>query len=192
MSTPTTFKKISDLIAADTPLAGTELLEVETTDGLSRKATAVDIVNAASDSVQTLTHKDLTDASNTFPTNLAKKDVANAFTAQQTVTPYRASITGAVSIDLAATAKSNTLILTLTGNVTSFALTNPVDGAKYSIWLIQDATGGHTMPALPSVMKFSGGTAPTWTTAAAAKDLLCLDYGATEAIYMAAFSPDMS
>lgn len=141
---------------------------------------------------QTLTNKDLSDASNTFPADLAKKDAANAFTQQQAVTPYRANITGAVSIDLAATAKSNTLILTLTGNVTSFALTNPVDGANYEIWFLQDATGGHTMPALPSAMKFSGGTAPTWTTTPSALDLLCLSYGATEGIYMAAFSPNMS
>lgn len=39
MSTPTTFKKISDLAAATTPLAGTESLEVEA-GGLSKKVTA--------------------------------------------------------------------------------------------------------------------------------------------------------
>lgn len=117
---------------------------------------------------------------------------ANAFTAQQTVTPYRANITGAVSIDLSATAKSNNLYLTLTGNVTSFALTNPVDGGVYNIRFIQDATGGRTMPALPASFKFSSGTAPTFTTTANAVDFMSLLYGGTEATYMCSFLSNMS
>jgi hypothetical protein len=47
MSTPTTFKKISDLTSASTPLAGTEALEVET-GGSSKKVTTQDIANLAS------------------------------------------------------------------------------------------------------------------------------------------------
>lgn len=118
---------------------------------------------------------------------------ANAFTQQQAVTPYRANITGAVSIDLAATAKSNKLILTLTGNVSSFALTNPVDGASYSITFIQDATGGRTLPSpLNSACKFSGGTQPTWTTTASARDKLVLDYDGTAAIFECAQVPNFS
>lgn len=110
--------------------------------------------------------------------------LANVFTNQQAVTPYRANITGAVSIDLAATAKSNKLILTLTGNVTSFALTNAVDGASYSITFLQDATGGRTLPnPLGTAFKFSGGTQPTWTTTASARDKLVLDYDATAALF---------
>jgi hypothetical protein len=40
-------KRISDYTAATTPLAGTELLELETAGGLSRKTTAQDIANLA-------------------------------------------------------------------------------------------------------------------------------------------------
>ena len=118
---------------------------------------------------------------------------ANSFTNQQAVTPYRANISGAVSIDLAATAKSNKLILTCIGNVSSFALVNPVDGASYSVSILQDATGGRTMPnPLGSGFKFSGGTQPTWTTTANARDKLVLDYDATAAIFECAHVPNFS
>lgn len=117
----------------------------------------------------------------------------NVFTAQQAVTPYRANISGAVSIDLAATAKSNNLHLTLTGNVTSFALTNPVDGAVYNIRFIQDATGGRTMPSLTGgVFKWTGGTGPTFSSAANAWDFMSAEYGSVEGNYACAFLKGMA
>lgn len=116
--------------------------------------------------------------------DFAGVNTANQFGQQQAVTPYRANISGAVSIDLAATAKSNKLILTLTGNVTSFALANAVDGASYSITFLQDATGGRTLPnPLGTAFKFSGGTQPTWTTTANARDKLVLDYDGTAGLF---------
>lgn len=119
--------------------------------------------------------------------------LANIFTQQQAVTPYRANISGAVSIDLTATAKSNNLHLTLTGNVSSFALTNPVDGGVYNIRFIQDSTGGRTMPTMTGgVFKFSGGTAPTFSTAANAVDFMSMEYGSAEGTYMCAFSSGMA
>lgn len=127
-----------------------------------------------------------------IPSGVALTASANAFTQQQAVTPYRANITGAVSIDLSATAKSNNLHLTLTGNVTSFALTNPVDGAVYNIRFIQDATGGRTFAGFPPAFKFPGGTAPTFSTAANAIDFLSCEYGSTEATYMAVFNEGMA
>jgi hypothetical protein len=123
---------------------------------------------------------------------LALLDQANVFTRVQSVTPYRANISGAVSIDLSATAKSNNLHLTLTGNVSSFALTNPTDGAVYNIRFIQDGTGSRTFAGFPSAFKFAGGTAPTFSTAAGAVDFLSAEYGSTEATYMAAFSKGMA
>lgn len=48
MATPTAFKKISELTAASTPLAGTEQLEIESSGGTSGKVTAQDIANLAS------------------------------------------------------------------------------------------------------------------------------------------------
>lgn len=116
---------------------------------------------------------------------------ANVYTRQQAITPYRANISGAVSIDLAATAHSNNLHLTLTGNVSSFALTNPVNGAVYNIRFIQDSTGSRTI-TLPSAFKFAGGTAPTFSTAANAVDFMSAEYGSTEGTYMASFLKGMS
>ena len=127
-----------------------------------------------------------------LPSGVAQLASANVFTQQQAVTPYRANISGAVTIDLAATAKSNNLHLTLTGNVTSFALTNPVDGAVYNFRFIQDATGGRTFSGFPSAFKFSGGTAPTFSTAANAVDFMSAEYGSTEATYMASFLKGMA
>lgn len=125
-------------------------------------------------------------------TGVALLDQANVFTRMQAVTPYRANISGAVSIDLTATARSNNLHLTLTGNVSSFALTNPVDGAVYNIRFIQDGTGGRTFAGFPSAFKFAGGTAPTFSTSASAVDFLSAEYGSTEGTYMASFLKGMA
>jgi phage-related minor tail protein len=113
--------------------------------------------------------------------------IANAVT----TTPYRASIAGAVSIDLSSITSTN-LILKMTGNVTSFALTGPVDGAAYSIRFIQDATGGRTFAGFPAVFKFAGGVAPVFTTTANAVNFLTAQYGSTEGTYMARFSAGMA
>ena len=143
------------------------------------------------------TYLSLTAAASTYlsqanaATTYAGLAAANVFTRQQAVTPYRANISGAVSIDLAATAHSNNLHLTLTGNVSSFALTNPVDGAVYNIRFIQDSTGSRTI-SLPSPFKFAGGTAPVFSTAASAVDFLSAEYGSSEATYMSAFSKGMA
>lgn len=115
----------------------------------------------------------------------------NIYTNVQAVTPYRANISGAVTIDLTAV-KSNNLHLKLVGNVTSFALTNPIDGAIYSIRFIQDTTGGRTFSGLPSYIKFSGGTAPTFTTTANGVDFLSLQWGSVEATYMGSFLAGMA
>jgi hypothetical protein len=130
---------------------------------------------------------------------------ANVFVQQQAVTPARGTITGAVSINLANLSastgvtwtgtpptSSNNLHLTLSGNVISFALTNPVDGAVYNIRFIQDATGGRTMPALPSAFKFSGGIVPVFSSAANAVDFMSAEYGATSGTYMCSFLAGMA
>jgi hypothetical protein len=97
-------------------------------------------------------------------------------------TPYRANISGAVSIDLAAIV-TRTLYLTLVGNVTSFALTNPTDGAVYNIRMIQDATGGRTFSGMPSTFKSHQGTRPTYSTGANQWDFHSAQWGATEGKY---------
>ena len=61
--------------------------------------------------------------------------------------------------------------VTLTAAAVFDAPTNQVDGAFYSITLIQDGTGGRTA-SWNSVFHFAGGTAPTLTTTASAVDIL--------------------
>jgi hypothetical protein len=106
-----------------------------------------------------------------------------------TPTPYRANISGAVSIDLSTITPigTRTLHLTLTGNVSSFALTNPVDGAVYNIRMIQDATGGRTFSGMPSTFRSHTGLRPTYSTGANEVDFHSAQYGATEGTYMWAF-----
>jgi hypothetical protein len=125
---------------------------------------------------------------------------ANAFTNQQTVTPARGSMSGAVSIDLADLASStgvtwsgtpvssNNLFLTITGNVTSLALLHPADGAVYNFMLIQGTGGNFTVASWPSAFDWGGTGAPTLSTAAGKRDVVSAIYGATETVYRAAFN----
>ena len=61
--------------------------------------------------------------------------------------------------------------VTLGGNRTFDAPTNLVDGGFYSLLIIQDGTGSRTI-SWNAVFDFAGGTAPTLSTAAGAKDLI--------------------
>lgn len=66
----------------------------------------------------------------------------------------------------------NVFTVTLGGNRTLGAPTNLAAGATY-IWVItQDGTGSRTL-AYNSVFKWQSGLAPTLTTTAAAKDIIC-------------------
>ena len=60
--------------------------------------------------------------------------------------------------------------LTLTANTTFDAPTQMVDGAFYSLIIIQDGTGGRTA-SWNTVFKWAAATAPTLTTTASAKDI---------------------
>ena len=62
-------------------------------------------------------------------------------------------------------------LLTLTANTTFSAPTNLTAGAGYVLALTQDGTGSRTI-TWNSAFKWSGGTAPTLSTAASAKDLI--------------------
>jgi hypothetical protein len=62
--------------------------------------------------------------------------------------------------------------VTLTGNVTFSAFTNPVSGQSITLIITQDATGSRT---LTSTMKFAGGS-KTLTTAANSIDILTVSY----------------
>ena len=70
-----------------------------------------------------------------------------------------------------ALAANQVATLTLTANTIFDAPTQMVDGAFYSLIIIQDGTGGWTA-SWNAVFKWAGGTAPTLTTTASAKDIL--------------------
>lgn len=68
--------------------------------------------------------------------------------------------------------------VTLGGNRTLSAPTNLIDGGFYALIIIQDSTGSRTL-TFNSVFKFTGGTAPTLTTTASARDILVFQSNGT-------------
>lgn len=67
--------------------------------------------------------------------------------------------------------------VTLTGNCT-FTFSNPVEGGRYIIELLQDGTGSRLV-TWPSTVKWPGGVAPTLTTTASRTDIITLYYNGT-------------
>ena len=92
---------------------------------------------------------------------------ASEWTAQQNFN--NTALTFDATQDWALTA-NQVATLTLTGNTTFDAPTQMVDGAFYSLIIIQDGTGGRTA-SWNTVFKWAAATAPTLTTTAAAKDI---------------------
>ena len=94
-------------------------------------------------------------------------NVAQEFTATQNFNAT--TLTDASTIAWDASANQVTSV-TLGGNRTLGASTNQVDGGVYVISIIQDGTGGRTL-SFNSNYKFAGGTAPTVTSTASARDV---------------------
>lgn len=69
--------------------------------------------------------------------------------------------------------------VTLGGNRTMAAPTNPVDGQQISYEIKQDATGSRTL-TWNAAFVFSGGTAPTLTTTAGITDVVTFRYNSTK------------
>jgi len=105
-----------------------------------------------------------------YDADTAKTDVAQSFTKAQrgaiTALSDGATITPDFSL-------SNNWSLTIGGNRTLANPTNLTAGQSGCIWITQDGTGSRTL-AYGSYWDFTGGTAPTLTTTAAAVD--CLVY----------------
>lgn len=99
--------------------------------------------------------------------DISKTDVATEWTATQNFNSTTLTYDATQDWDLAT---NQVCQLTLTGNTTFDAPSNIKDGGFYSITIIQDGTGSRTA-AWNSVFKWAGGTAPTLTTAASAKDI---------------------
>lgn len=102
-----------------------------------------------------------------YDANTVKKNVANAYTAQQYATEVTLTDAATVAWDVSAAQVAK---VTLGGNRTFGAPTNQVAGAFYGLMVVQDGTGSRT-GAWNSVFKFPTATAPTLTTTANAKDL---------------------
>lgn len=64
--------------------------------------------------------------------------------------------------------------ITLTGNITSLTLSNPVSGARYLLVLKQDGTGGRTV-AWPAAIKWPGAVAPV-LSGSNKRDIISLIY----------------
>jgi len=97
------------------------------------------------------------------------------------LTPYRRTLqspvpppaeynaSGALTCDLSATSIH---VPTLTGNLTSFAFSNPVNQRQdIEVHFIQDATGSRTLAGASASIKWAGGVAPTLTTTAGRRDI---------------------
>lgn len=101
-------------------------------------------------------------------TGLAASDVSAA-PLVESVNTVASSGTAQTLPDPSVQSKSR---ITLTGNCT-FTMPTPVAGKSFTVSLIQDATGSRT--ATFTGVKWPGGTAPTLSTAAGAKDKLTFD-----------------
>lgn len=69
--------------------------------------------------------------------------------------------------------------ITLGGTGRTLTITNPVAGTRYTLKIVQDATGGRTITTWPSGTKWVGGTAPTLTSSANGIDIISLYYDGT-------------
>jgi hypothetical protein len=103
-------------------------------------------------------------------TNVAVTDAAQSFTAQQRGTISALTDGATITPDFAV---ANNFSVTLGGSRTLANPSNLTAGASGCIWITQDGTGSRTL-AYGSQWDFTGGTAPTLTTTAAAVD--CLVY----------------
>jgi hypothetical protein len=167
--------KISQLPAATTPLAGTEVLPIVqsgTTKQVAVNNLFVDNTTAAN--TQTLTNKTIDYASNTLTgvvgttatQTLTNKTIeAGTFTNGYTEEVATANTSTAYTIDLTG---GSVQYLTLTGNCT-FTFPTATAGRGFILLLKQDATGSRTA-TWPAVVKWPNATAPTITATASKLD----------------------
>ena len=132
--------------------------------------TTIDATKLADGSVTNAEFQYINTLSSNAQTQLDAKaslTVAQEFTAQQNFN--NTALTFDATQDWALTA-NQVATLTLTANTVFDAPTQMVDGAFYSLIIIQDGTGGRTA-SWNAVFKWAAATAPTLTTAASAKDI---------------------
>ena len=164
--------KISQLPAATTPLAGTEVLPI-VQSGSTVQVSVNNLLPSTvvlTTSAQTLTNKTIDYASNTLTgvvgttaaQTLTNKTIeAGVFTNGYTEEVATANTSTAYTIDLAG---GSVQVLTLTGNCT-FTFPTATAGKGFILLLKQDATGSRTA-TWPAAVKWPSGTAPTITATA--------------------------
>lgn len=86
--------------------------------------------------------------------------------------PYSVTYAATITPDVA---NGNIQTVTLTGNVTLSAFTNPIAGQSLTLFVVQDGTGSRL---LTSTMKFAGGS-KTLSTAASSIDIITAYYDGT-------------
>jgi hypothetical protein len=144
----------SKIVAATTSVVGAVQLSDSTSTTSSVLAATPTAVKAAYDQANTK----------------ASLSTAQTFTAAQRGTISALTDGATITADFAL---ANNFSVTLGGSRTLANPTNQTAGASGSIWITQDGTGSRTL-AYGANWDFSGGTAPTLSTAAGAVD--CLVY----------------
>jgi hypothetical protein len=112
----------------------------------------------------------------------ARLDTAQTFQKGIGSTPVAVTDAATISINCES---GNMHRIVLGGNRTIAAPSNARPGQVITIHLIQDGTGSRTV-TWNSVFKFPGGTAPTLSTAASARDVFAFQYDNTSGVWAAA------
>lgn len=89
-----------------------------------------------------------------------------------------AYVNGTTTITWSNTIQLQTANLTLAGATATVTMTGGATGTNHCLFVNQDATGTRTVTWDTAIIKFPGGTTPTLTATASAKDILqfkCLD-----------------
>jgi hypothetical protein len=77
------------------------------------------------------------------------------------------------------------------GASTTFSFINPVNATRYFFYLKQDGTGGRTI-TWPAAVKWRGGSAPVLSTAANARDVVCLMYHQADGVYLGEYGTNFA
>jgi len=170
-ATATGVVELATIAEVDT---GTDTGRAITPAGLEGSAlqTKVDGIEALAEvnDVTTLLGADIGSSVQAYDANNALTDVAQEFTATQN---FNATTLTSTTNAVAWVASTNQVVThTLTENTTFSAPSGLVDGAFYSLCIVQDASASSFTVAFNSVFKFTGGAAPTWTTTANARDYI--------------------
>ena len=170
-ATPTAVKAAYDLAAAALPLAGgtvTGNLEIGTAGSLTFEGATADAFELSLAIVDPTADRTITlpDATGT----VALLSAVQSYSAAQRGTISALTDGATITADFAA---ANNFSVTLGGNRTLANPSNQTAGQSGCIWITQDGTGSRTL-AYGSQWDFTGGTAPTLSTAAASVD--CLVY----------------